>query len=129
VVGLVQLEEGTWPERGIGLDVPIGDDRVPRPPEVPIVSRLPLSSRHHDPYWDVDGKNARRSRILRRFARWAKALIVILTLALLATRLPTIDPAVLTGPAGKPILAGAILSILGAAALLAVARIRSVSRH
>lgn len=91
--------------------------------------RLTLTPNHHDPYWDMDGKNAHRSRILRRFAHWAKILIVVLTLALLATRLPSIDPSILTGPAGKPILAAAIFSILGAAALLAVARIRSVSRH
>jgi len=93
------------------------------------VPRLSLASRSHDPYWDLDGKGARRSRTQRRLAQWAGRLIIVLAIVVVATRLPSVDPAVLTTPAGKPILAGAIFSILAAAALLAVARFRSVTRH
>jgi hypothetical protein len=93
------------------------------------VPRLSFASRSHDPYWDLDGKGARRSRHQRRFVRWVVLLIVILTLAVLLTRLHAIDPTVLASPAAKPILAGAILSLLGASALAALARVRSVGRH
>jgi hypothetical protein len=55
-------------------------------------------------------------------------VVAILVLAVMATRLPAIDPSVLASPAGKPILAGALLSLLVASILLAIARIRYVSR-
>ena len=91
--------------------------------------RLTLASRSHDPYWDLDGQGARRSRIQHRVVQWAVRLLIVLVIAVVATRLPSVDPALLTTPAGKPILAGALFSILGVAALLALARIRSVTRH
>jgi len=56
-------------------------------------------------------------------------LLIVLVIAVVATRLTSVDPALLTTPAGKPILAAALFSILGVAALLALARIRSVTRH
>jgi hypothetical protein len=92
------------------------------------VSRLSLASHRHDPYWDLDGSGARRSRTHRRFVRWGVALVVILVIGLLVTRLPAIDASVLTGAAGKPILAGAILSVLAACVLVGLARLRSVNR-
>jgi len=91
--------------------------------------RLTFGPRSHDPFWDLDGKGARRSRIQRRFVQWAVRLAIVLVIVVIATHLPSVDPALLTTPAGKPILAGALISILGVAALLALARIRSVTRH
>ena len=87
------------------------------------MSRLPLAQRH-DPYWDLDGSGARRSRHQRQFVRWAVRLVAILAIAVLVTRLPAIDPSVIATPAGKPILAAAIFSLLAVFTLLALAKIR-----
>jgi hypothetical protein len=87
------------------------------------VTRLSLAQRH-DPYWDLDGSGARRSRHHRQFIRWAVRLVAILAIAVLVTRLPAIDPSVLATPAGKPILAAAIFSLLAVFMLLALAKIR-----
>jgi hypothetical protein len=87
------------------------------------VNRLSLANRH-DPYWDLDGKGARRSRHQRQFVRWAVRLVAILAIAVLVTRLPAIDPSVLATPAGRPILAAAILSLLAVFTLLAVVKMR-----
>jgi hypothetical protein len=56
-------------------------------------------------------------------------LVAIVLVAFLATRLPAIDPSVLASPEGKPLLAGALLSLLGVSVLLGLARMRYVSRH
>ena len=90
------------------------------------MNRLSLANRH-DPYWDLDGKGARRSRYRRTFVRWAVRLVVILTIAVLVTRLPAIDPSVLATPAGKPILAAAVLSLLAVFTLLAIVKMRGGS--
>ena len=87
------------------------------------MNRLSLANRH-DPYWDLDGKGARRSRHQRQFVRWAVRLVAILAIAVLVTRLPAIDPSVLATPAGRPILAAAILSLLAVFTLLAVVKMR-----
>jgi hypothetical protein len=79
----------------------------------------------HDPYWDLDGKSARRTRHQRQFVRWGVRLVAILAIAVLVTRLPAIDPTIIATPAGRPILAGAIFSLLAAFMLLALARMRS----
>jgi hypothetical protein len=92
------------------------------------VHRLSLAARRHDPYWDMDGKGARRVRTKRRFAQLAVWFLVVLALAFVATRLPAVDPEYLIAGSGRPILAGALLSMLGAAALLALSRVRHVSR-
>ena len=84
---------------------------------------------HHDPFWDMDGKGARRSRTRRRFVRAAVALIAVLVLALLVTKLPTMDPQYLVSGDGRPILAGALLALLAAMVLIAVARMRHVDDH
>ena len=87
------------------------------------MNRLSLANRH-DPYWDLDGKGARRSRHQRQFVRWAVRLVAILAITVLVTRLPAIDPSVLATPAGRPILAAAILSLLAVFTLLAVVKMR-----
>ncbi|HLO36278.1 MAG TPA: hypothetical protein VK194_09355 [Candidatus Deferrimicrobium sp.] len=92
------------------------------------MSRLSLALHRHDPYWDVDGAGVRRQRTQRRIARTAVWFLVVLALAFVATRLPTVDPEFLIHGDGRPILAAALLTILGAAALLALARVRHVSR-
>jgi hypothetical protein len=108
----------------IGFRVVAGHDQVPKSTGGSTVPRLSRSSRNHDPYWDLDGEGARRSRHQRRFVRWAVAAVTILVIALVATRLPAIDASILTTPAGKPILAGAVLSLLASCILLALARMR-----
>jgi hypothetical protein len=92
------------------------------------VPRLSLATRSHDPYWDLDGAGVRRDRLQRRFVRSAVWLAVLAVLVIVATRLPAIDPAFLLTGSGRPILAGALLSLLAAAALLALARVRHVGR-
>lgn len=92
------------------------------------MSRLSLAPRHHDPYWDMDGKGARRLRTKRRFIHAIVWFLVVLALAFVSTRLPTVDPDYLIAGGGRPILAGALLAMLGAAALLALSRVRHVGR-
>jgi cobalamin synthase len=92
------------------------------------VSRLSLAAHRHDPYWDTDGAAARRVRSKRRIVRMAIWVAVVAALAVIATRLPAVDPEYLMDGGGRPILAGALLTLLAAAAVLALARVRHVSR-
>lgn len=92
------------------------------------MSRLSVASRRHDPYWDIDGAGARRVRTKQRVVRLAVWVVLVAALAVIATQLATIDPEYLIHGGGRPILAGALLALLGAAALLALARVRRVSR-
>jgi hypothetical protein len=85
-------------------------------------------ARRHDPYWDMDGKGARLQRTKQRLIRLAVWVAVVAVLAFAATRLPSIDPEYLFQGAGRPILGGALLTILGSATLLALARVRHVNR-
>jgi hypothetical protein len=85
-------------------------------------------ARRHDPYWDMDGKGARIQRVKQRLIRLAVWVVVVAVLAFAATRLPAIDPEFLFRGAGRPILGGALLTILGSATLLALARLRQVNR-
>lgn len=87
--------------------------------------RLTRSSNHHDPFWDMDGAGARRVRSQRRLARYATWLIAILVIAVVATRLPSVDTEFLVSGAGRPILGGAILALLGASVLLALGKMRT----
>jgi hypothetical protein len=89
--------------------------------------RLTLSTGRHDPFWDVDGAAVRRSRIQRRLVRYATWLIAIIVLALVAVRLPAIDPEFVINGGGRPILAGTLLVLLAASVVLAVAKFRSSS--
>lgn len=82
-----------------------------------------LFSRRPDPFWD-DGRGARRVRLQRRIVRLGVAFIAVVLLVLLVTRLPAIDPAFLTTGGGRPILAGALLALLGSSVLLGLARMR-----
>lgn len=84
-----------------------------------------LSAHHHDPYWDMDGRSARRSRLRRQIIRFGVRLVAILAIVVLVTRIPSIDPTVLTAPEAKPILAAAVLSMLAVFMLLALAKMRS----
>jgi hypothetical protein len=93
------------------------------------VHRLSLAPRRHDPYWDMDGRGVRRVRTKRRFAQTAVWFLVLVALVFVATRLPTVDPVYLIAGDGRPILAGSLLSLLGAAALLALSRVRHVGRE
>jgi hypothetical protein len=90
------------------------------------ISRTPKT---HDPYWDLDGAGVRRDREHRKAIKRIALLVGIVVIALVVTRLPPIDPSVLTSEAGKPFLAAALLALLGASVLLGLARMRYVSRH
>jgi len=93
------------------------------------VTRSSRAPNRHDPYWDLDGAGVRRTREQRRHVRGAAMLAAIVLVLLLVSRLPAIDPTVLTTPEGKPLLAGALLCLLATSVLLAIARIRYVRRH
>jgi hypothetical protein len=88
------------------------------------VYRLSLAPRRHDPYWDMDGAGVHRSRNKRRVARFAAWLAVLLALAFISTRLPSVDPQYLLYGDGRPVMAAALLGLLGSAAILALARVR-----
>lgn len=84
-------------------------------------------SNRADPFWDLDGVSAQRSRRRRQITRALTAvLLVALAIgvgATLATRIGDIDPTFIRD-AGRPILATAILSLLGAAVLIGLSRMR-----
>jgi hypothetical protein len=90
---------------------------------------LSIAPRHHDPYWDMDGAGAQRMRANRRVVRYGAWLGALLVLAVVLTQLPAIDPEYLIHGGGRPILAASVMTLLGAAVLLALARVRYVSRH
>ncbi len=93
------------------------------------MSRLSLATSRHDPDWDLDGQGARRTRHQRKFVRWGVSAVAVIVLAILVTRLPAIDPTFLATPAGRPILAAAILSLLAATVLLGLVRMRRASHN
>jgi hypothetical protein len=90
------------------------------------LSRLSVAPRRHDPYWDMDGAGARRVRTQRRVVRLGIWFLVVVALAVVASQLPAVDPEYLLHGAGRPLMAGALLTLLGAAALLALARMHRV---
>ena len=90
------------------------------------MSRLTVAPRRHDPYWDMDGTGARRVRTQRRVVRLGIWFLVVVALAVVASQLPAVDPEYLLHGAGRPSMAGALLKLLGAAALLALARMHRV---
>jgi hypothetical protein len=90
---------------------------------------LSLASGRHDPFWDMDGKSARRSRLRRRIVRFAMLAIVVLAVIAIATRLPTVDPSFLLTGSGRPILAAAIFTLLGATILLGLSKLRHPAPH
>ena len=87
------------------------------------MTRLSLAGRR-DPYWEMDGVGARRQRIRRRIVRFAIWVLILAVVAVASLNLPAIDPEYLVHGDGRPLMAGALLGLLGAAALLALARIR-----
>ena len=90
------------------------------------MTRLSLAPRH-DPYWDMDGKRARRQRAKQRLVRYVAWIVLLAVFAIAAANLPAVDPEYLLRGEGRPLMAGALLTLLGAAALLALARIRRSS--
>ena len=92
------------------------------------MTRLPHISRR-DPYWDVDGAAVRRTRLQRRFTRYVAWILILAVFALVGVNLPTLDADYLFQGSGRPLLAGALLMLLGSAAILALARIHRVSQQ
>ena len=85
--------------------------------------RLSLAPRH-DPFWDMDGAGARRQRTKRRIVRFVVWILVLAVAAVASLQLPSIDPEYLVHGEGRPVMAAALLGLLGSAAILALARIR-----
>jgi hypothetical protein len=83
----------------------------------------------HDPFWDLDGKGAKRSRVRRRFVRTAVLVIGLLFVGVLVTKLPTVDPQYLVAGDGRPVLAGAVLALLASAILIGLSRMRDAADH
>ena len=88
--------------------------------------RMTISRR--DPYWDMDGESARRTRLRRTSIRSASWLLILGVFVLAALNLPSIDADYLIRGTGRPVLAGALMALLGSAALLALARVRRVGQ-
>jgi drug/metabolite transporter superfamily protein YnfA len=93
------------------------------------VTRLSHAPQRHDPYWDLDGSSVRKARVQRRAIRRILTLLGIVLIVIVVSHLPAVDPSVLTSPEGRPLLAGALLCLLGVSVMLALARMRYVSRH
>jgi flagellar biogenesis protein FliO len=90
--------------------------------------RLPFVPHHHDPFWDLDGAAARRSRSQRRFLNLGLALLAVLFLGFVVARLPAFDAQVLTTSGSlRPVLAIALLALLASCVLVGAARIRMTS--
>jgi hypothetical protein len=88
----------------------------------------PSITSRHDPFWDLDGAAARRSRSKRRFLRAGLVLLGVLFIGLVVTRLPSFDPQLLTSNGSlRPVLAIALLALLAVCALVAGARMRTGS--
>jgi hypothetical protein len=84
--------------------------------------------RRHDPFWDLDGKAARRSRTQRRFLRAGLVVLAAMFVALVVARLPAFDPQLITTNGSlRPVLAAALLLLLISCILVAAARIRTTS--
>jgi hypothetical protein len=113
----------------VGGDGPGHDEAARTTPsgsEVRIVTRLSLVHRH-DPYWDVDGVGARRQRVRQRIVRFAIWVLILAVVAVASLNLPAIDPDFVVHGGGRVYMAGGLLGLLGAAALLALARVRRSS--
>ena len=93
---------------------------------MPLLSR---ASGSHDPYWDMDGKSARRTRLRRKFVRYSTMLIGALLIAVVVTRLPAIDPQFFLSPEGRPFMAGALFALLGSTILIGLAWMRRTPNH
>ncbi|HXU84600.1 MAG TPA: hypothetical protein VN773_02235 [Verrucomicrobiae bacterium] len=92
------------------------------------MTRLSIASRRHDPYWDMDGAGVQRLRTKRRVIRWAVWFLVLAALVFVATHVPSFDADFVIRGEGRPVMAAALLGLLGSAAILALARVRQVSR-
>jgi uncharacterized integral membrane protein len=89
-----------------------------------LVTLVPRRLRRHDPFWDLDGASARRARTQRRFVRIGVWAVIALLLGVVAVNVPTVDPEVLMNGAGRPVLIGSLLALLGACVLAGLARLR-----
>ena len=88
----------------------------------------PSMTRHHDPFWDLDGSAARRSRTQRRVLNVGLAVLAVLFIGVVAARLPAFDVALLTTTGSlRPVLAIALFALLASCVLAAAARIRVAS--
>ncbi|HEY3522894.1 MAG TPA: hypothetical protein VGK63_04265 [Candidatus Limnocylindrales bacterium] len=80
-------------------------------------------SLRRDPFWDLDGRSARRERVLRRMLVVVVAALAATLLAMILGRLTSVDAhALMTGY--RTALIGALLADVAACLLLVVGRLR-----
>ena len=92
--------------------------------------QLPSLGRRHDPFWDLDGSAARRSRSQRKFLRAGLLVFGLIFVAFVAARLPAFDPQLVTTNGNlRPVLAVALFALLASCALVAAVRIRGTSQE
>jgi ABC-type Mn2+/Zn2+ transport system permease subunit len=90
----------------------------------------PSLSRRHDPFWDLDGSAARRSRSQRKFLRVGLVVLGVLFVAFVAARLPAFDPELVTTNGNlRPVLAVALFALLASCVLVAAVRIKGTSEE
>jgi heme/copper-type cytochrome/quinol oxidase subunit 3 len=92
------------------------------------MQRPSRSANRHDPFWDLDGAAARRSRTQRRFLRVGLVVFAVLFIAVVVARLPTFDPQLVTTNGSlRPVLAVALVLLLMSCVLVAAARLRTTA--
>jgi hypothetical protein len=90
--------------------------------------RLSVSFHRHDPFWDLDGSAARRTRSERKLLRVGLVVLCVLFVGVLVARLPAFDPQLITTNGSlRPVLAIALLALMASCVLIAAARLQSTS--
>jgi hypothetical protein len=81
-------------------------------------------ARSHDPFWGLDGRSARRERILRRILLGLVAVLAVALLAMMILRLEAIDARALVDGSHRAVLVGALLADVAACLLIVAGRLR-----
>jgi hypothetical protein len=85
-------------------------------------------SRRRDPWWDLDGRSARRERTNRRVLGFVVVVLAATLLALILARLPAVDVhELVTGPR-RTVIVGVLLADVAACLLLVAGRMREAVR-
>ncbi len=81
-------------------------------------------ARRRDPFWDMDGRSARRERTLRRLLLIVVALLATALLAMILARLPTVDVRELIVGPQRSVVVGALLADVAACLMIVAGRLR-----
>jgi hypothetical protein len=77
-----------------------------------------------DPWWDLDGRGARRDRVQRRLVGFVVVVLSATLLALILAALPRVDArSIVLGP-DRPVVAAAALADIGACLLIVLHQVR-----